>query len=308
MSQPTPDQIARLRAFNRRYSKALGLLDEGYHGSDLSVAESRTLYELAQGAARSAADLQRELGFDRGHASRLLGRLERRGLVERSPSTEDGRRRDLALTEAGRAAFATLDAASESIAGGLLAALPAVDRQTAMAALGDVERLFGDAAPAPGEIVLRDPRPGDMGWVVERNAVLYAREQNWNADIEAVCAEIVATFLREPDPSRQRCWIAERDGRRLGCVFVVRDSDETARLRLLIVEPEARGTGLGGRLIAETIAFARAAGYREMVLWTHAVLEPARRLYAKAGFDLVESHEYEAFGGTEVSETWRMDL
>ena len=182
---------------------------------------------------------------------------------------------------------------------------PAV-REAALNALDDVERLFGE--PAPAEIVLRDPRPGDMGWIVERNAVLYAREYGWNSEIEAVCAELVAAFIRNFDPAGERCWIAERYGRRVGCVYVSRDSAETARLRLLLVEPEARGTGLGGRLIAECLSFARQAGYREMVLWTHSVLVEARRLYARAGFELVESHAYIAFGHPLVSETWRMDL
>lgn len=307
MSEPTPDEIARLRAFNRRYSRAFGLLDEGYHGTAFTVTEGRTLYELARGGARTASDLQRSLGFDRGHASRLLGRLERRGLVTRTPSDEDGRQRVLALTPSGAAAFASLDAQSERLAAGLLEPLPPADRAAALRGLDEVERLF--AAPvAADEIVLRDPRPGDMGWIVERNAVIYAQEYGWDSSIEATCAEIVAAFIRNFDPTGERCWIAERAGQRLGCVFVARDSAETARLRLLVVEPAARGTGLGGRLIAECLAFARAAGYREMVLWTHAVLTSARRLYARAGFELVEAHEYEAFGRREVSETWRLDL
>ncbi len=306
MTPAAPEQIARLRAFNRRYTRAIGLLGDGYHDSPFTVTESRVLYEIAREDAGSAADLQRSLGLDRGHVSRLLARLERRGLLTRAASPQDGRRRVLALTQAGEAALAELDRGSQRQAAALLDPFAPAVREAALNALDDVERLFGE--PAPAEIVLRDPRPGDMGWIVERNAVLYAREYGWNSEIEAVCAELVAAFIRNFDPAGERCWIAERYGRRVGCVYVSRDSAETARLRLLLVEPEARGTGLGGRLIAECLSFARQAGYREMVLWTHSVLVEARRLYARAGFELVESHAYIAFGHPLVSETWRMDL
>ncbi|TAJ69223.1 MAG: MarR family transcriptional regulator [Phenylobacterium sp.] len=298
------DTVAAVRRFNRFYTRAIGVLDRGYLGTPYTLAEGRVLYEIAKGDGITAKAVGEITGLDAGYLSRIVGRFERDGVVARERSATDGRSAVLRLTPHGEDVFAPFDRRSAELVEGLIGGLsgPARDRLTG--AMAQVEQLMS-AAP-PGPIVLREHRPGDMGWVVERHAALYGREYGWN--IEGVTARIVADFLDSFDTERERCWIAERDGERLGSVFMVKEGEDVARLRLLLLEPEARGTGLGRRLVEACIDFARAAGYREIVLWTHEKLTAARAIYASVGFKLEKTWTHDEFGKPEVSETWRLAL
>ncbi len=319
--------VAAVRRFNREYTRRIGLLGEGHLGSPYTLTQVRVLYELAQRAAPTATEIGRELGLDAGYLSRTLREFGRRGLVETRRSAADGRARLLSLTARGRAEFAGLDARAEAEIAGLLrgASLARLRKlgtalETVAAALaGDGTNGSNGAngatgAPAsaattsPEAIALRPHRPGDMGWVIERHGALYAQEYGYDERFEALVAEIAARFLRRFDPARERCWIAERGGERVGCVFVVAQSRTVAKLRMLLVEPSARGMGLGWRLIDECVRFARAAGYKKMTLWTHKSLTAARRLYRKAGFRLVKSVPNPSFGRQLVDEFWDIDL
>jgi DNA-binding MarR family transcriptional regulator/ribosomal protein S18 acetylase RimI-like enzyme len=305
-------RIAAIREFSRFYTRRVGALRPGLLGSDLPLAEARLVYELAQaGPSCAAADLARGLGLDQGHLSRLLRRLEARGLVARDADPADARRARIALTRAGRAAFARLDRAARDEAAEWLAPLAEAEQRRLLAALAETRRLLGgtDAAAAP-PITLRTHRPGDIGWIVERHGALYAEEYGWDCTFEALVAEIGAAFLRGHDPARERCWIAEdATGERLGSVMIVRGDDAaTAKLRLLLVEPAARGRGLGRRLVAEAEAFARAAGYAAAALWTNSCLLAARRIYAAAGWRLTRAEPYRGFGHDLVGETWDKTL
>lgn len=304
---PENETVATVRRFNRFYTRAIGVLDRAFLGGPYTLAESRVLYEIAMGGAVTASTVGTALDLDPGYLSRIVSRLCRDGLVARTPSDRDGRSTELHLTEDGRDYFAGLNARMAERIEGLIEGLGPADRDDLTQALRTVQRLL-DPARAAHPVVLRPHAPGDMGWVVTRHAALYGAEYGWSAGIEAVTARVVADFLDNFDPARERCWIAERDGERLGCVFLVTEADGVARLRLLLLEPAARGLGLGKRLVAECLAFARAAGYREVVLWTHAVLVAARGIYATAGFQLEESWTHDEFGRPEVSETWRLRL
>ena len=298
-----PDAVAELRSFSRFYTAQLELLGPGLLDTPHTLAESRVLFELAQQERVEVADLRARMRIDAGHLSRLLGRLERRGLVARERSPADGRRQVVRLTLAGREAFAVLDRRSAEQAE---ARLDGIDRDRLAAALGEVRRLL-DPATAP-TVVLRPPRPGDLGWIVERHGRLYADEYGWDGRFEVLVAGIVARFAETQDPAREAAWIAELDGAPAGSVLCVRESDDVAKLRLLIVEPRARGLGLGARLVDECIGFARRAGYAELRLWTNDVLGAARRIYERAGFTRVERKPYRAFGRDLVSETWSLRL
>lgn len=285
--------VPRVRAFNRNFSQLMGLLEPRYMGSDLSVVEARVLYEIVQREPALARDIAAALRLDPGYLSRLVARLLRRGFVERGRG-KDARERPLSLTSVGRAAYAELDRTTAE--------------QTArmVAPLGeDGALLFGSA---PGEWSLRTFRPGDMGLITARQSILYHEGYGWGRGMEALIGEITAAFLRGFKPQREQCWIAERDGRMLGSVFLVEDDAETARLRLLYVEPEARGLGVGQALVKQCTAFAREAGYRRIVLWTHAVLESARRIYAAEGYRIVDTHTHDDFGRPELSESWLLEL
>lgn len=302
-------QIAAVRRFSRFYSARIGMLQEALLASPFSLTEARVLYELAHREAPRAAVLARELGLDPGYLSRILKRFAARSLIVREGSASDRRQSDLRLTEAGRAAFAPLDAASRIQVGDMLAALGPAERERLIEALTTVEQLLRAARPPqPPVPLLRPPRPGDMGWVVERHGALYAREHGFDGRFEALVAEIVAAFLKAADRARERCWIAERDGSRLGSVLLVRQDEATARLRLLLVEPEARGQRLGAHLLGECERFARQAGYRRITLWTNDVLTVARRLYEKHGYRLVAREPHAMFGPAMVGETWGLDL
>jgi DNA-binding MarR family transcriptional regulator/GNAT superfamily N-acetyltransferase len=307
MDAETLDPVAAVRRFNRFYTRAIGVLEKGYLGTPYTVAEGRVLYEIAQADGVTAKAIGEITGLDGGYLSRIVARLERDGVVGREQSASDGRSMVLRLTERGAEVFAPFDQRSAALVEDMIGALSAYGRRRLTDAMAEVEQLLN--APLAGSVVLRPHRTGDMGWVTERHALLYAREYGWNAHIEAVTARICADFLDGHDPALERCWIAERDGCRLGCVFLVKDeAPGVARLRLLMLEPAARGLGLGKRLVAECVAFARAAGYREIVLWTHAVLTAARAIYAAQGFRLEETWTHDDFGAPEVSETWRLQL
>ncbi|MGZ3404636.1 MAG: bifunctional helix-turn-helix transcriptional regulator/GNAT family N-acetyltransferase, partial [Phenylobacterium sp.] len=272
-AEPAPaadaaDPVAAVRRFNRFYTRAIGLLEKGYLGTSYTLAEGRVLYEIAKGDGVTAKAVGEITGLDAGYLSRIVARFERDGVVSRERSATDGRSALLRLTEQGAAVFAPFDQRSDALVEGMIGGLSQADRARLTQAMADVESLLG--AKAAGPVLLRRHRPGDMGWIVERHGVTYAREYGWNGHIEAETARICADFLDRYDPAVERCWIAEQDGERIGCVFLVKDGEPgVGRLRLLMLEPAARGLGLGKRLVAECVAFARAAGYREIVLWTH---------------------------------------
>ena len=300
--------IAAMRRFSRFYTRQVGLLQDGILRTRFSLTEARVLYELAHRNKPNASEIATELGLDHGYLSRILSDFEKAGLVVRTRSADDGRQFLLALTAKGRMAFAPIDQGSQEQVRGILEKLVPADRQRVVGAMGMIEQLIEGAPAGKPAYTLRTHRPGDMGWVVERHGVLYGQEYGWDARIEALTAEIVGNFLKNFDPKRERCWIAEIDGTPVGSVFLVRDSDEVARLRLLIVDPGARGLGIGKRLVDECISFARKAGYKKITLWTHGVLTAARAIYQRAGFQLTEQWVHDDFGKPEPSETWELTL
>ncbi|MBI0535760.1 GNAT family N-acetyltransferase [Roseomonas sp. KE2513] len=303
--------VAAVRRFSRFYTRRIGLLHEGLLRGPLSLAEGRLVYELAQRETCTARDLGVKLDLDSGYLSRLLRGLEERGLIGRRPAERDGRQLLLSLTTTGREAFAAIDARSRDEIGALLDRLSLAERRQLASALAEAERLLSGTPPEPARAapyLLRPPRPGDMGWIVHRQAVIYTEEYGWDATFEALVAEIVATFIREFDPRRERCWLAERDGVVVGSVFLVRASEEVAKLRLLYVEPSARGLGMGRRLVEECIRSARELGYRRLTLWTNDILVSARRIYLAAGFRLSAEERHHSFGKDLVGQNWELDL
>ena len=309
------DRIAAVRAFNRFYTQRIGVLREHLLDSPFALTPARVLYELAQwrpeAAAPTATALATALGLDPGYLSRILRGFEERGLVRKTVSDTDGRQRSLSLTPAGRRAFAPLDARSRAEVRALLAPMPEADRNRLVEAMHSVAALLGEDLPEArrsDSYLLRSPRPGDLGWIIHRHGTLYAREYGYDAQFEALVAEIAARFVQHLDAKRERCWIAERNGEIVGSVFLVSSSKTVAKLRLLLVEPHARGLGIGARLIEECIGFAREAGYRSLVLWTQSELHAARRLYRRAGFHRTRSERHESFGKKLVAETWELTL
>jgi DNA-binding MarR family transcriptional regulator/GNAT superfamily N-acetyltransferase len=302
-------RVAAVRRFNRFYTRTIGALQEGLLQSSYSLTEARVLYELAQCPGISATGLGRELGLDSGYLSRILQRFERDGLISRVPSEEDRRQSALALTDAGHEAFAPLDASSRHDIGALLGALSGPAQDRVVTAMGHIESLLGTpggATAAPW--LLRQHRPGDIGWVIARHGALYAAEYGFDQRFEALVAKVAGAFLANHDPARERCWIAERNGVNIGSVFMVREGDEIARLRLLLIEPAARGLGIGKRLVAECIDFARTAGYRRVTLWTNDALTAARGIYQRTGFQLVARAPHHDFGPAMVGEDWDLEL
>jgi DNA-binding MarR family transcriptional regulator/GNAT superfamily N-acetyltransferase len=301
-------RAAVLRRFNRFYTRHVGALNEGLLQSSFSLTEARLLYELAQRKQPTASELSEALGLDAGYLSRLLGGLRSRSLVARERSTADGRRTHLALTGKGRAAFAKLDTRSQDDVRALLGRLSEPEQRRLLDAARTMERLLDGSVGSDAPYLLRSHQPGDMGWVVHRHGALYAEEYGWDEQFEALVAGIVAEFLRQFDPKKDRCWVAEREGDILGSVFLVRDSDMVAKLRLLLVEPSARGLGIGRRLVAECVATARRLGYRTLTLWTQQSLTAARHLYQQAGFTLVRAEPHHSFGHDLIGETWELTL
>jgi DNA-binding MarR family transcriptional regulator/GNAT superfamily N-acetyltransferase len=308
MSHDADEQIAAVRAFNRFYTRKLGVLDQQLLKSPFSLSEARVLYELAHREDPAAKEIGIELGLDPGYLSRIVQKFCEDGLITRKPLPSDRRQYRLGLTAKGRQAFAKLERSSHDDIGAMLATLPRGDSGRLIAAMTSIERLLGASERSPRPVILRDPRPGDMGWVVQSHGALYAGEYGFDSSFEALVAEIAAKFLTSFDASRERCWIAEVDGAPVGSVFLVRHSDDVAKLRLLLVDPAGRGQGLGQRLVAECIAFARACGYRKITLWTQSILVAARKIYQDAGFVLVATEPHRSFGQSLIGETWEREL
>ncbi|MDO9432655.1 MAG: bifunctional helix-turn-helix transcriptional regulator/GNAT family N-acetyltransferase [Phenylobacterium sp.] len=307
----TKDPVAAVRRFNRFYTPRIGALDEAHLGSPYGLAEMRVLYEVAQTPdGISPKALAASTGLDAGYLSRILKRFESEGLMVRAPSRRDGRSVSVWLSSDGIRAYNDMRLVAEGAVEGLIAPLSTLERTRLTEAMGQIETLLGAATgepPAAGEVVLRGHRPGDIGWVIHRHGALYAREYGWDERFEALVARIAADFIDNLDPARERCWIAERGGEILGSIFLVRGERQgQAKLRLLLIEPAARGLGLGKRLVGECVAFARAAGYTEVSLWTQSILIAARTLYAQAGFELVESRPDDSLAPGLISETWRL--
>lgn len=309
MESVSGERIEAVRRFSRFYTRMIGVLEEHLLRSPFSLTEGRVLYELAHAPEVTASDLARGLNLDPGYLSRILRGFEERGLIERRASDIDGRQQLVSLTERGVEAFQSLDSRSRQEIGTMLGELSDIQQRQLVTALGTVERLLGDqplASHTP--YLLRSHRPGDMGWVVSRHGELYAQEYGWDETFEALVAEIVAAFIQHYKPRRERCWIAEREGENIGSVFLVEQSLEVAKLRLLLVEPSARGLGVGRRLVGECIRFARQAGYTTLTLWTNDILHAARCIYQQAGFKLVAEEQHQSFGHDLIAQTWELKL
>jgi DNA-binding MarR family transcriptional regulator/GNAT superfamily N-acetyltransferase len=304
-------RIATVRGFNRFYTRQIGVLRKRFLDSPFSLGEARVLYEIASGRAPTASDVGRALDLDAGYLSRVLRQFEKRGLVQREASASDGRQSHLTLSTRGRKAYAPLERGSQRETGAMLDKLKPTDQLRLIEAMTTIQTLLGGkptAAAPERRYTLRAPRPGDFGWVVKRNAELYAQDYQWTEPFEGVCAQIVADFANKFDAKRERCWIAETDGENIGCIFLAKDTESLARIRLLLVDPKARGLGLGAKLTDEAIRFARRAGYKKITLWTHSVLATARHIYQKAGFKLMRSEKHKSWGRPVVSEHWDLEL
>ena len=302
------EQIQLVRRFNRFYTRRIGLLREGLLDTPFSLTQARVLYEIAHRPGTRSADLASELGLDPAYLSRLLASFERRKLVARLQSQDDRRVNHLRLTAKGRGAFARLDSLSRVQAGELLADWPNGQQRRLTDSMAAIQRLLNPREPADPTVVLRTHRSGDIGWVVARHGEIYTQEYGWDDTFEGLVAEIAGKFLTRFDPARERCWIAELDGERAGCVFLVKHTATVAKLRLLLVDPAARGHSLGTKLVAACIAFAREAGYRKLTLWTQNGLHAARRIYQRAGFQLVKESPWRAFGVDLVQQVWDLKL
>ena len=304
-------RVDDVRRFNRFFTRRIGVLREGLLHSPYSLAEARIIFEIAhRERALTASDLSRDLGLDPGYLSRILARLEQQRLIDKVRSETDARRRFLSLTPEGKEAFSSLDARSREEVAEMLGGLSEREQRRLLEAMRIIEGILdrGKGFKFSEPFYLRQHEPGDMGWVVQRHGVLYAKEYGWDERFEALVARIVADFVDGYDPARERCWIAEMGGEIVGCVFVVRASDTVAKLRLLLVEPEARGLGLGTRLVEECIRFARNRNYEKLTLWTNGVLDAARRIYEEHGFELVEEEEHHSFGKDLIGQNWELAL
>jgi len=307
MVKPVDRTVIAIRDFNRFYTRKIGLVD-GTASSPFSLAEARVLFELAHLQKPTATDIRKELGLDAGYLSRILGEFERQKLVKRERSAGDERQKALSLTARGRRAFRPLDERSSRQMADMVENLSARERQRLVDAAQAMQRLLGYQRKVETPYLLREQQPGDLGWIVYRQALLYAEEYGWDGTYEALAAEIAAQFIRHYDPKRERCWIAERDGARVGSVLVAKASDDVAKLRLLHVEANARGLGIGKRLVEECIRFSRRAGYQKLTLWTQSVLHAARHIYKQAGFAVVRSEQHHSFGKDLTAETWELNL
>jgi DNA-binding MarR family transcriptional regulator/GNAT superfamily N-acetyltransferase len=310
--QVAHERIAAVRRFNRFYTRQIGVLRKTYLDSPYSLGEMRVLYEIAHNEAATAKDIGRALDLDAGYLSRVLRNFERRGLITRKASEKDARQNNLALTGRGRQAFEPAEKRSQRDVADMLDKLPPRDQSHLVAAMQTIEDLFAEptsAASGGPAYILRAPRFGDFGWIVSRHAVLYAQEYGWGEPFEGLCAQIVADFVNNYDPKLERCWIAEMNGENVGCVMLVKDDvPGVARIRLLLVDPKARGLKLGTRLVDECVKFARESGYQKMTLWTHSILTAARRTYEKAGFTLTSSEPRNTWGKDVVAEFWDLEL
>lgn len=301
------ERVDAVREFNRMYTKVIGVLNEGLLSSPYSLTEVRVLFELSHRGSTEVTTLRRTLGLDAGYLSRLLAKFESGDLVRRERSAEDGRQQVVELTAHGKDVFEALDEKAVDQVRELLAGITDEHQRRVVQAM-DVIRLHLGDRPRPETVVLRPPRPGDLGWVVQRHGALYAQEYRWDASFEGLTARVVADFVEHRDPQCEASWIAELHGENAGCVFCVRQDEHTAKLRLLLVEPSARGHGIGARLVRECVAFARTAGYRALELWTVDVLIAARRIYQHEGFRLVSQEKRHMFGHDLTGQTWRLEL
>jgi DNA-binding MarR family transcriptional regulator/GNAT superfamily N-acetyltransferase len=301
-------RVEAVRRFSRFYTKQIGLLHEKILRSPFSLAEARVIYELAHHEKTTATELSNELGFDAGYLSRILRDFNKRGLIDKGRSEADGRKKFLRLSENGHAAFARINARSRKEIEATLNNLSPSDQARLVQAMQTIETLLGAQPEHKVPYILRTHQPGDMGWVVHRHGILYAEEYAWDEQFEALVAEIVTSFIRNYNPKRERCWIAEKDGDNVGSVFLVKQSDSTAKLRLLLVEPKARGLGIGTRLVNECIKFAQQVGYSKITLWTNSILSAARHIYGKAGFRLVNEQPHKSFDQDLIAETWDLKL
>ena len=309
MPEPFDISVAEIRRFNRYYTGVIGLLDEHFLKSPFTLSEGRVLYELAHRDGLTASDLVQSLRLDPGYLSRILARFEKKKLLKRTPREEDRRQAALSLTAAGKAAFRQINKTSQDEIGAMVEGLDEGQLRRLTQSLAQVRRILARSRDdGPPLFVLRDHRVGDMGWIIHRQARLYAEEYGWNDEFEALIAEITAKFIRNFDPQRERCWVAELDGEIVGAVFLVKDSDEVARLRMLHVDVKARGQGLGRRLVEECIRFARAKGYKTLTLWTNDILTSARKIYEAAGFKLIKEEKHRSFGKDLVGQHWNLAL
>ena len=304
---PDDAAIAAIRRFNRFYTRKIGVLEQHLLKSPFTLTEARVLFELAQRDDLTARDIGTKLGLDPGYLSRIVHAFTEKNLITRKPVPSDRRQFRLSLTAKGRLAFGRLNQESQSDVTDMLKALSSNDGQRLLHAMTTIERLLDDEAPRPAP-VLRTHRPGDMGWIIQQHGALYAREYGWDISFEALCAEIAAQFLKTFDPARERCWIAEIDGGQVGSVFLVKHTDDIAKIRLLLIDPAGRGIGLGKTLVDECITFARSCGYRKITLWTQSILLAARGIYQRAGFVRVATEPHHSFGQDLIGETWELEL
>ncbi len=302
------EKTAAVRRFNKLFTRRIGVLREGLLHSPYSLAEARIIVEIADRDEAGASELARDLGLDPGHLSRILSGLGGRGLVEKSRSEADGRRRILSLTKAGEEAFEMLDERSREEVAEMLGGLSGGDQSRLLEAMKTIEGVLDKSLKFSEPFYLRPHEPGDMGWVVHRHGILYAKEYGWDETFEALVAGIVADFINDHDPAKERVWVAEMDGHPVGCVFLVKESEAVAKLRLLLVEPTARGLGLGGRLVEECVRFAKNRGYEKITLWTNDVLGAARHIYEEKGFVLVDEKEHHSFGKDLVGQNWELEI
>jgi DNA-binding MarR family transcriptional regulator/GNAT superfamily N-acetyltransferase len=305
--QDNASSVATVREFNRFYTRVIGVLDEGLLDTPYTLTEARVIFELAQGEQVEVATLRRRLGLDPGYLSRILSRYESDGLIIRSRSTSDARRQVVRLTAAGRSAYKTLDERSARQIQAVLEGLADEEQRRLLAAMSTISDVLGDSR-REHRVTLRPLRIGDLGWVIGRHGAVYAEEFGWDESFEALVARIVADYAQQHDPRRENAWIAEIDGEPVGCVFCVRKDDDTAQLRILLVEPSARGFGVGTALVDACIEFARQAGYRKVVLWTNSVLESARHIYERAGFKLLDEQPHHSYGHDLISQWWVLEL
>ena len=300
--------VEAVRRFSRFYTRQVGVLHEGYNGSEFSLTEARVIYELAHREAATASDLAKYLGLDPGYLSRLLKNFQERMLVQRQASDLDARQDLLRLTELGQQRFAELNARSRGDMAKMLSALTARQQQRLISAMSEIEALLSAEPERGAPYILRPHQPGDIGWAVQKHGELYAREYGWDETFEALAAEVGAKFLRDFDPKKERAWVAEKDGENVGFVMLIRQSDEVAKLRMLLVDPKARGLGIGKRLVEECIRFARNRGYKKITLWTNDILVTACHIYRETGFKLMAEERHHSFGHDLVGQTWELDL
>jgi DNA-binding MarR family transcriptional regulator/GNAT superfamily N-acetyltransferase len=310
MTAVSPQRTGAVRRFNRFYTRQIGVLRKTYLDSPYSLGEMRVLYEIAHGDGITASEIGRALDLDAGYLSRVLRNFEKRGLLARKPSAEDARQSHLTLTAHGRKAFAPAEERSQRDVAAMLGKLRTDDQAKLIAAMQTIENLLAGnpEAKLSRDYILREPKPGDFGWIVARHAEVYAQEYGWTEPFDGLCAQIVADFANKNDPACERCWIAEVNGENVGTVMLVKDSEEVARVRLLLVDPKGRGLGLGARLVDECVRFARQAGYKKITLWTHSILTAARHIYEKAGFTLTSSEKRHSWSKDVVAEFWDLEL